>query len=104
MGRNPPSEFDSNQALVDTFINKFNLYRLANVDAEQMANPKKRAALFLGFIKGPNIKDWVKKWTNWTIMQITQGRPLNDEHYWDQIFGGFQQAFQDTGARERAED
>ena len=64
----------------------------------------KRAALFLGFIKGPNVKDWVKKWTNWTITQVTQGRPLNDDYHWDQVFGGFQRAFQDTGARERAED
>ena len=29
---------------------------------------------------------------------------MDDEYYWDQMFGGFQQAFQDTGAREWAED
>ena len=93
-------EFNGDCSLADTFINEFNLYQLANVDTKQMANPMKRATLFLGFIKGPNVKDWVKKWTNWTIAQITQGRPLNDEYYWEQIFGGFQQVFQDTGARE----
>ena len=27
-----------------------------------------------------------------------------DKYYWDQVFGGFQQVFQDTRARERAED
>ena len=100
LGGNPPSEFNGDQALVDTFINEFNLYHLTNVDTVQMVLPMKRADLFLGFIKGPNVKDWVKKWTNWTITQVTQGRPLNNEYYWDQVFGGFQQAFQDTGARE----
>ena len=94
LGGNPPSEFNGDQALVNMFINEFNLYCLANVEAEQMTLPMKRAALFLGFIKGPDVKDWVKKWTNWTITQVTQGRPLDDKYYWDQ----------DTGARERAED
>ena len=104
LGGNPPSEFNSDRALVNTFINEFNLYHLANVDAEQMTLLMKRATLLLGFIKGLNVKDWVKKWTNWTITQVTQGRPLDDKYYWDQVFEGFLQAFQDTGARERAED
>jgi hypothetical protein len=46
--------------MVDQFMNQFNLYRITNLDAEQMVNPMKRTALFLGFIKGPNVKDWVK--------------------------------------------
>jgi hypothetical protein len=41
-------------------MNKFNLYQLANMDAEQMEQPMKRAALLLGFIKGPNVDDWVQ--------------------------------------------
>ena len=101
---NPPSEFNGNRTLADAFINEFNLYHIANIDAEQMTSPMKQAALFLRFIKGPNVKDWVKKWTNWTIREFTAGRPLCDDYYWDQVFEGFQQAFQDTGAREQAED
>jgi hypothetical protein len=84
-------------------MNQFNLYRIANLDVEQMVNPMKRAALFLGFIKGPNVKDWVKRWTNWTIDQYTTGRATNDEYYWTTIIHGFEDAFRDTGARERAE-
>jgi hypothetical protein len=41
-------------------MNKFNLYQLANMDVEQMTQPLKRAALLLGFIKGPNVDDWVQ--------------------------------------------
>jgi hypothetical protein len=88
---------------VDAFMNQFNLYRIANLDAEQMVNPMKRAALFLGFIKGPSVKDWVKRWTNWTIDQYTTGRATNDEYYWTTIIHGFEDAFRDTSARERAE-
>src|SRR6266702_4312605 len=36
LGGNPPSDFDGNRALADAFINEFNLYRLSNIDAEQM--------------------------------------------------------------------
>ncbi len=104
LGGNPPSDFDGNRALADAFINEFNLYRLSNIDAEQMMNPMKRAALMLGFIKGPNVKDWTKRWTNWMVREFTTGRPTTDEHYWSEVSRGFQIAFQDTGARERAED
>ncbi len=69
-----------------------------------MMNPMKHAALMLGFIKGPNVKDWTKRWTNWMIAEFTTGRPTTDEHYWSEVTRGFQITFQDTRARERAED
>ena len=81
LGGNPPSEFNGDHALADTFINELNLYCITNVDAEQMMSPMKWAALFLGFIKGCNVKDWVKNWTNWTIRELTAGRPLNNDLY-----------------------
>jgi hypothetical protein len=64
----------------------------------------KRATLLLGFIKGPLVDDWVKRWTQWAINQFAiNHRPPTDEYYWTEISNGFQTAFQDTGARERAE-
>jgi hypothetical protein len=62
-------------------MNAFNLYRLTNIDAEQMINPMKRATLLLGFIKGPNIKDWVKRWTTWIITQYNTGLATTNECY-----------------------
>jgi hypothetical protein len=103
LGGNPPDVFNGDRATVDGFMNQFNLYHITNIDAEQMINPMKCAALFLGFIKGPNVKDWVKQWTNWTIDQFATGRPTHDEHYWNKVFHGFENAFRDTGTREHAE-
>jgi hypothetical protein len=60
LGGNPPNVFDGDRAMVNGFMNQFNLYHITNIDVEQMTNPMKQMALFLGFIKGPNIKDWVK--------------------------------------------
>jgi hypothetical protein len=45
---------------VNTFMNQFNLYQLFNMEAPQMHVPMKCADLLLGFIKGPNVDDWVK--------------------------------------------
>ena len=81
------------------FMNEFNLYRMANIDAEQMVNPMKQTALLLGFIKGPNIKDWVKHWTNWMLREFNLGTPVNSERYWNTVSQAFQQAFIDSGAR-----
>ncbi len=102
--RNPPSDFNGNRTLADAFINEFNLYCLSNIDAEHMINPMKCTVLLLGFIKGPNIKDWTKRWTNWMVREFTTGRPTMDKHYWSEVSRGFQITFQDTRARERAED
>src|SRR6266704_3168549 len=90
LGGNPPSDFDGNRALADAFVNKLNLYCLSNIDAEQMMNPMKHAALLLGFIKGPNVKDWTKRWTNWMVQEFTTGRPTTDKHYWTEVSRGFQ--------------
>jgi hypothetical protein len=87
-----------------TFMNEFNLYRMANIDAEQMINPMKRTALLLGFIKGPNVKDWVRLRTDEMIARYNLTGNAMDEAYWDQVGQEFMQAFQDTAARERAEE
>ncbi|KAI9438930.1 hypothetical protein H4582DRAFT_2075530 [Lactarius indigo] len=103
LGGNPPSDFNGDYALADAFMNEFNLYRITNINTDQMVNPMKRAALMLRFIKGPNVKDWTKKWMNWMIGEFQTGRPTTNEHYWTKISRGFQLTFQDLGARERAE-
>jgi hypothetical protein len=104
LGGNPPEEFNGERSKANAFMNQFNLYRLSNYDAEQMVVPMKRATLLLGFIKGSLVDDWVKRWTQWAINQFSiNHRPPTDEYYWTEISNGFQIAFQDTGARERAE-
>ena len=81
-------------------MNEFSLYRMANIDAKQMVNPMKQTALMLGFIKGPNVKDWVKRWTNWTLREFNMGTLPTSEQYWNTVSQAFQQAFIDSSARE----
>ena len=53
-GGNAPPDLDGDCSYVNHFMNKFNLYRLANMEAVQMRVPMKHVALLLSFIKGPN--------------------------------------------------
>ena len=50
LGGNPPPEFNGDQSQASTFMNQFNLYRLANMEANQMRVLMKHAALLLGFV------------------------------------------------------
>ena len=100
---NPPAEFNGDCSKADTFMSNFDLYVLANIDTNIMASPMKKATIFLSYIKGDLVKDWMKQWVDWMINQYEQGRPAYDPYYWDQVSGEFQNAFQDTGAKERAE-
>ena len=85
-------------------MNEFNLYCLTNIGADEVDNPMKRAVLLLRFIQGENIKDWVKHWTIWALDQYNTGLLSMDKHYWNTIARVFEQAFQDTGTTEHAEE
>ena len=104
LGGNPPPEFNGDRSQVSTFMNQFNLYRLANMEAAQMRIPMKRAALLLGFIKGPNVDAWVKLRTDEILRRFNRTMDQTDEIYWDEVGREFMNAFWDTASRERAEE
>ena len=54
-------------------MDEFNIYRLTNIEANQMANPMKRMALLLGFIKGDKVNTWVQYWSNWAVHEMNTG-------------------------------
>ena len=104
LGGNPPPEFNGDQSQASTFMNQFNLYRLANMEADQMRVPMKRAALLLGFIKGPNVDAWVKLRTDEILRHFNRTMDQHDEIYWDEVRREFINAFWDTASRECAEE
>jgi hypothetical protein len=104
LGGNPPAIFNGDRSKANNFMTEFNLYRITNHDTDHMANPMKRAALFLGFIQGPLVQAWIQRQTQWMVDQLTTGRADTDEGYWTHIANEFQSAYQDTGSKERAQD
>jgi hypothetical protein len=85
-------------------MTEFNLYHITDHDTDHMSNPMKCAALFLGFIQGQIVQAWIQCQTQWIVNQLTTGRANMDEGYWTHISTEFQSTFQDTGAKERAQD
>ena len=104
LGGNPPPEFNGDRSQASTFMNQFNLYQLANMEAAQMRVPMKRAALLLGFIKGPNVDAWVKLCTDEILRRFNRTMDQHDEIYWDKVGREFMNTFWDTASRERAEE
>ena len=104
LGGNPPPEFDGNRLQASTFMNQFNLYCLANMEADQMRVPMKCVALLLGFIKGPNVDAWVKLCTDEILRHFNWTMDQHNEIYWDKVGREFVNAFWDTASRERAEE
>ena len=104
LGGNPPPEFNGDRSQVSTFMNQFNLYQLANMEAAQMRVLMKCTALLLGFIKGPNIDAWVKLRTDEILRRFNRTMDQNDEIYWDEVGREFMNTFWDTASRERAEE
>ena len=103
LGGNPPPEFDGDRSYANHFMNKFNLYCLANMEAVQMRVPMKRAALLLSFIKGPNIDDWVQQRTNEILDRFNRTGDQLDEIYWTSLGQQFMDTFWDMASRERTE-
>ena len=83
LGGNPPPEFDGDCSYANHFMNKFNLYCLANMEAVQMRVLMKHAALLLSFIKGPNVDDWVQQCTNEILERFNQTGNQFNEIYWN---------------------
>jgi hypothetical protein len=104
LGRNSPAIFDGDRSKANNVMTEFNLYCITNHDTNHMSNPMKHTALFLGFIQGPIVQAWIQRQTQWIVDQLTMGMADTDEGYWTHISNEFQSAFQDTGAKECAQD
>jgi hypothetical protein len=59
--------------------------------------------LFLSFIKGPNIQEWVAAQIEWLGDQLAGGAQVHNEYLWRTIIDRFKDAFTDTMSVEKAE-
>jgi hypothetical protein len=54
-----PEIYDGDRAKVENFLTKWNVYRALNDQTRVMATPLERTMLFLTFIRGPKVGNWV---------------------------------------------
>ncbi len=98
MGANPPL-FNGDRDEADDFISKVEEYLLLNDDVAGFNSPKKKVALTLTFMQGPEVAEWTKGVRAW-LLQFTPAQ--NTEDLWNEFLVEFALRFQDTQAHQKA--
>ncbi len=74
-------------------------YLLLNDDVAGFNSPKKKVALTLMFMQGPEVAEWTKGVRAW-LLQFTPAQ--NTEDIWNEFLVEFELRFQDTQAHQKA--
>jgi hypothetical protein len=69
-----------------------------------MATPLEHTMLFLTFIRGPKVGNWVNDQVKVVGRYIRQGGRKTNEFIWDTVIDEFANTFQDIMSHERAEN
>src|ERR1700677_4621331 len=68
---NPPSIFNGDKSKSEEFSTQWQLYEGVNTTNNQMRIPFQRSMLFLTYLQGPLVNEWVKAMSAWLRLQIT---------------------------------
>jgi hypothetical protein len=99
-----PEIYDGERAKVENFLTEWNVYRALNDQTRVMATPLECTMLFLTFIRGPKVGNWVNDQVKTVGKYIRQGGHKTDEFIWDTVIDEFANTFQDIMSHERAEN
>jgi hypothetical protein len=99
-----PEIYDGERAKVENFLTEWNVYRALNDQTRVMATALERTMLFLTFIRGPKVGNWVNNQVKTVGKYIRQGGHKTDEFIWDTVIDEFANTFQDIMSHERAEN
>ena len=94
--------FKGDRKTTETFLTKWELYRGMNRHTQTMREAYSRALLFLTFLEGDDLNEWITTFTRWLTLQITNGIPENDERIWNSLYRSFQRRFTNTMEKENA--
>jgi hypothetical protein len=101
---NPPLIFKGNRDAAEEFITQWQLYEGVNITNDLMRNAYQRAMLFLTYIQGPLINEWVKGVNAWLRGQVIRQRWLTtDERLWDKVQDSFNRQFANVMEQENAQ-
>ncbi len=76
MGKDPPL-FQGERKKADTFMNEVKKYLMLNNDITGFNSPKKKVALVLMFMQGPEVEEWTRGILQW-IQQIDDQSNTDD--------------------------
>jgi hypothetical protein len=80
------------------------LYKGVNITNDLMRNAYQRAMLFLTYIQGPLVNEWVKGVNAWLRGQVIRQRWLTtDERLWDEVQESFNRQFANVMEQENTQ-
>jgi hypothetical protein len=83
---NPPHIFTGDRTKSEEFITQWEMYEGVNISNNLMHIAYQQSLLFMTYIQGPLVNEWVKSMNTWLCLQITRNRrPTNDEWLWDML-------------------
>jgi hypothetical protein len=101
---NTPLIFTGDQARAEEFITQWQLYEGVNITNDLMRNAYQQAMLFLTYIQGPIVNEWVKGVNAWLRGQLIHQRwAPTDERLWNEVFDSFNQQFANVMEQEDAQ-
>jgi hypothetical protein len=101
---NTPLIFKGERSRAEEFITQWQLYEGVNITNDLMRNAYQRAMLFLTYIQGPIVNEWVKGVNAWLQGQIIHQRwAPNDERLWVEVFDSFNRQFANVMEQEDAQ-
>jgi hypothetical protein len=91
---NTPLIFKGERSQAEEFITQWQLYEGVNITNDLMRNAYQQAMLFLTYIQGPIVNEWVKGVNAWLRGQIiNQQWAPNNERLWHEVFDSFNRQF-----------
>jgi hypothetical protein len=101
---NTPLIFTGDRSRAEEFITQWQLYEGVNITNDLIRNAYQRAMLFLTYIQGPVINEWVKGVNAWLRGQIINQRwAPTDERLWNEVFDSFNRQFANVMEQEDAQ-
>jgi hypothetical protein len=101
---NTPLIFKGERSRAEEFITQWQLYEGVNITNDLMRNAYQQAMLFLTYIQGPIVNEWVKGVNAWLRGQIINQRwAPTDERLWIEVFDSFNRQFANVMEQEDAQ-
>jgi hypothetical protein len=101
---NTPLIFKGERSRAEEFITQWQLYEGVNITNNLMRNAYQRAMLFLTYIQGPVVNEWVKGVNTWLQGQIINQRwAPHNERLWAEVFNSFNRQFANVMEQEDAQ-
>ena len=98
-----PQVFTGDRTTTEDFLIQWDTYCGANSDNTALANPYRKAMIFLTYLQGNLVRTWVLSAMEWLRVRVEdRGWPQHDPRLWRGIELTFRESFADTLEAERA--